>query len=300
MKKISNKMIVAIALVIIAMVVFYFQNIKKYKADVPVSKILVAKQTIPENTVITEEMIIEDTRYTQDLLKQKGDITSNKDKVIGKRTRVPIYEGELINLNRLIENKPYMDERDAKKKTMFVIEVENMDKALNIRPGSYIDIWLEPNQNYFNAILEGYPFIYPVDYKGKQIQIREETIADENTKNLVKNLNYFSYPLYTKLKVYDVKTEEFIDFSIASSSEGKTGTITYLTLYLTDEEIASYLDVTDWHFTKRVTLHGENVEYSIITEKIMKEPVEQAQSGENGEPENKTESIDSVVEELAN
>ena len=32
----------------------------------------------------------------------------------------------------------------------------------------------------------------------------------------------------------------------------------------------------------------------------MKEPVEQAQSGENGEPENKTESIDSVVEELAN
>ena len=86
-------MIVAVALVIIAMVVFYFQNIKQYKADVPVSKILVAKQTIPENTVITEEMIMEDTRYTQDLLKQKAISHQTRIKLSAKEPGADIRRG---------------------------------------------------------------------------------------------------------------------------------------------------------------------------------------------------------------
>lgn len=255
MKKISNRLVIAISLIVITCIIYYFQNIKEYKADIPMSGVIVAKETIPENTIITKDMIFKDARYTHDLLKQKGYLTSKEEKVLGKRTRVPIYKDEPVNLKRLIENEPYMDEKDSIKRTMFVIAVENLDKALNIKKGSYIDIWLEPNENGMMALQEN------------------------NNKTTGTLEQHFSTKLFEKLKVYDTKTEIYTNPTENNSSDKKKDTkettITFLTLYLTDDEIAKYLNVLDWNVNKRVTLYGENVEYSIINEKLEDKPEKQ-------------------------
>lgn len=236
MKKVSNKVIIAVCLIVIACVIFYFSEIKDYNVEIPKSGVIIAKDYIPENTVITKDMIIKDARYTQDLLKQKGDLTSKEENIIGKRTRVPIYKDEPINLKRLIENEPYMDDRDNIDKKMFVIAIDNYDKALNIKPGSYIDIWLEPNENGLMA-------------------------------------NLVTTKLFDKMKVYGTKTEVYTEAasngkSDKKSDDAKESVTTFLTLFLTDDEITKYLDIKDYLVNKRITLHGENVEYQIIKTKL--------------------------------
>ncbi len=267
MKKISNKIVIAVALIVIVCVVYYFQNIKEYKAEIPLSKVVVAKQYIPENTVVTKDMVVQEARYTTDLLKQKGDLTSKLENVLGKRTRVPIYKDEPVNLKRLIVNKPYMDDKDSINKRMFVIAIGNLDKALSIKKGSYIDIWLEPNENGMEEIKAN----------GGQ------TSNNGNPQQLTRKL-------FEKLKVYDARTEVYTELGESLTNTGKKvdakeTTVTFLTLYLTDEDIAKYLDIIDWNYNKRVTLYGDNVEYSIINEKIEEKPQKDINNN-NGEQEN--------------
>jgi Flp pilus assembly protein CpaB len=151
LKKISNKLIIAIALILITGIIFYFQNIKEYEAEVPMASVIVAVKDIPEDTLITKDMVQIEKRYSEDILKQQDYLTSTVEKVVGKRTVTPIYKNEEINQNRLIENQPYMEEKDNEKRTMFTIAITTtMDKALNIKEGSFIDIWLQPNQNIYS------------------------------------------------------------------------------------------------------------------------------------------------------
>jgi hypothetical protein len=218
---------------------YYYQEVRVVETKTPMSSVIVAKQYIPENTVITDAMIHKESRNNADLMKQKGDLTSKEEKVIGKRTRVPIYANEAVNLQRLMENAPYMDEKDDIKKTMFVISIDNTDKALDIKTGSYIDIWGQPTEN------------------GSIAGIKE------------------SKPLFQKLKVYGTKTEVYTE--TVNNVNGQAGNTkqdaietvtTFLTLYLTDAEIATYLDIQPSMINKRVALYGENAEYKIIGDEI--------------------------------
>ena len=283
MRKISNKIIIAVSLLVIALIIFYFQNVKEYEVEIPLSGVIVAKENIPDNTVITQDMIVKEARYTTDLLKQKGDLTSMEEKVLGKRTRVPIYKNEPVHLKRLLENKPYMEEKDSIKKKMFTIAIAEKDKALNIQKGNYIDIWMEFNQNGLMEIAEiqkkltnlqnGVAGLQNIDQQfgplGKKLILYGEREAEEGKTDSVYHV---SYPIFEKLKVYDVKTEVFTEIKdrpdTNNMQDAKERVVTYLTLYLSDQEIATYLDIKDWNVTKRIALYGDNAEYSIINEKL--------------------------------
>lgn len=230
LKKISNKVIIAIALLVIAGIVFYYQNIKSYEVEVQKSTVVVANEDIPFNTLITKEMIVIDERYTPDLLKQSDNITGGEENIIGKRTNSPIYKGEPISTKKLIENKKYMEDDDTKKRTMFTIMIAETDKSLNIEKNSYIDVWYEPNQNYVNKSFE---------------------LGQKEPKPILK---------LEKYRVYDIKSDAHLP--IASSSEDSV--ISYLTLYLTDEEILACLEVEEWNYSQRITLHGEHLKYGEV------------------------------------
>lgn len=222
---IGKKSILALGLLVLASGIFFYQN---QKEEIPKqTEIIVAKQYIPENTVITNSMLKKEKRQTDDLLKQKGDITGSVEKIVGKRTVTPLYKEELVNLNRLTQNKDYMKEKE--KKQLFVVPIDTTDRALNIEKGSYIDIWLEPTEN---SELEG----------------------SESLK------------LFEKLKVYDTKTEEYT--KATSEEKSKETAITYITLYLTDDEIVEYLNVKDTLMAKRISLYGKNMDYKIVQEKM--------------------------------
>jgi hypothetical protein len=160
-----------------------------------------------------------------------------------------------------------MDDKDSINKRMFVIAIGNLDKALSIKKGSYIDIWLEPNENGMEEIKAN----------GGQ------TSNNGNPQQLTRKL-------FEKLKVYDARTEVYTELGESLTNTGKKvdakeTTVTFLTLYLTDEDIAKYLDIIDWNYNKRVTLYGDNVEYSIINEKIEEKPQKDINNN-NGEQEN--------------
>lgn len=230
--KIGKKTIIALGLLVVAGGIYYFQNLEK-KEEIPkTTTVIVAKEYIPENTLITKEMVKEDSRNTEDLMKQKGDLTSKAENVVGKRAVTPIYKEEVINLKRLIENQPYMDERDSEGKTLYVIAINANDRALNIKKGSYIDVWLKPTEN---GMIEGI----------------------EPSK------------LFSKYKVYDTRSEGYSETGKPPSGDAKeTNVTTYLTLYLTDGEIKQLLETKDALVTTRVSLHGENMDYLIVKEKI--------------------------------
>lgn len=257
MKKISNKMVIAICLIVIAIIIYYYQNVKVYDADLPITGVIVAKSNIPPNTVVTKDMIYLDQRYTNDMLKQKGSLTSKEEKVLGKRTKETIYKDEPMNLSRLIENEPYMDDKDLEKK-LFVIAINTMDKALNIEKGDFIDIWLELNEN---GIAEKNQLL------GTESNQSSENIENTDIDADIKK-NYNAYPLFRKLQVFDTKTEAFNE--VNAKGESEKSVVNYLTLHLTDKEIATYLGIKDWNVTKRVTLYGKNVEYMIINEQFEK------------------------------
>lgn len=235
--KIGKKTIIAIGLLVVAGGIYYFQNSEK-KEEVPKNTVvIVAKDYIPENTLITKEMVKEDSRNTEDLMKQKGDLTSKVENVVGKRVITPIYKEEAVNLKRLIDNQPYMDEKDSEGKTLYVIAINSNDRALNIKKGSYIDVWLKPTEN---GILEGI----------------------EPSK------------LFDKYKVYDTRSEGYSETGKPPSGDAKdTNVTTYLTLYLTDAEIKQILETKDALVSTRVSLHGENMDYSIVKEKIENKPL---------------------------
>lgn len=148
MKKLNNKLILALAIILITCVIYYYEEVKAHTTgDISTSKIVVANIDIPENTVITESMILVDNRYTHDLIKQQGSIVSDPADVVGKRTIVPIYKNEIINIKRLTSSEEDLEEG----KQQFVIPVTDKMKALDIRKGSYLNIWSMPSKEDISA-----------------------------------------------------------------------------------------------------------------------------------------------------
>ena len=267
MKRLSNKIVIAVALLSIAVVIFYYQNIKVHETEVQVSTVVVANEDIPANTMITEDMVSVDARYTTDLLKQNDHITGEESKIVGMRTKAPIYKGEEVSTKRLIENKEYMELAEDEKRTMLIMSIPGVDKALNIKRGSFIDLWMIPNQTW---------------------------VAESGEMGMLEDAPTL---LFEKLKVYDLKSETFTP----ADNSSEESVMTYLTFYLTDAEIETYFGVKNWRYDRRVTLHGENVEYDIINESL-EEPenvevdaeVENNEETGTGDP---MEEMDSIINE---
>ena len=143
--KFNKRTIIAIFLIIIVAIVMYYREFREVPVEIPKIAVMTAKVDIPENTVISQDMIQLDERYVEDVRKEQKIITNKPEDIIGKRTLVKIFQNETIKTARLLENKPFMEINDSIEKAEFAFKLESPEKAYNLEPGSYMDIYIEPN-----------------------------------------------------------------------------------------------------------------------------------------------------------
>lgn len=277
MKRTSILTVIAISILIIVGVVYYYEEIREVKVEIPKTNVVVATKDIPANTVIEEDMITIEQRYTEDLIKQKDILTSHIEKILGKRTRVPLYKNEEIVLNRLIENKPYMN--DDYSKRQIEIALYSTDKALNIKEGSFIDVWLEPTkeglkkQEELNATTN-----VPEEQKIKTKKILEKIqIATVDNPNLEEITE----------KTRQEQSKQSQKVSSSRDNDPKRNAPAYISVELSDENIAKILDVDDRYYQFRITLYSENKEYELVGELIEKKEAENKEEDNEDADKNK-------------
>ncbi|MBP1926737.1 Flp pilus assembly protein CpaB [Sedimentibacter acidaminivorans] len=232
-KKVNIFKATAAFLIILAAVFYYYEEIKVPEANIETIEVIVATSNIKENTVIKKNMLSIEKRYAEDVLKT-GNIARTYDEVVGKRTIVPLYKNEMINNNRIIENKKYMNNKDQ---TQIAISLNEVDKALELHQGDYIDIWLEPvSQSQDNQeVIEPHKLI-------EKIQI--VSIHDSNYNNIEKEKKTVSED--------SIITSDTVHVSA------------YITIEFSDEALKEIYSVDKNLYTLRVTRYGEEKFYSIV------------------------------------
>lgn len=239
MKKASKLTILAVAIIMIVGVVYYYEEIREVKVEIPTTPIVVVKKDIPENTVITKDMVSIEDRYTNDLLKEKDIITSYLDKVVGKRTRVPLYRNETVKLNRLLDNEPYMNSDNLDKKQV-AFKIIDTDKALDIESGDYIDVWLEATE--------------------------DGIVANEVSKKL-----------FEKLQIVSVDNDSHINIeknkSTGDKNEKESLIPIYITVELVDTDIEMLLNIDESLFTYRISYYGDDKFYKVVEEVLENQKV---------------------------
>ena len=136
-----NKVQLGINLIIIVGIIYYFNEIKIQSRDIPLTSVVIAKEDIQENTLITSDLVETVERYTDDLLQLKGYITGDESKILGKLAVSAIYKNEPVVLNRLTE-APEEHSEDGIARTYFAMKIgSDTDRSLRINKNSKIDIW---------------------------------------------------------------------------------------------------------------------------------------------------------------
>lgn len=225
LKKINKLTIIAISMIIIVGIVFYYEEIKKTELTVSTTKVVAVKKYIKENTVITKDMVYEDERYSADLEKEHKNIVLKKEDVIGKRTVVPLFQNEIIKNDRLIENKTYMNNTDDKQ---ISLELIDGDKALDLKKGNYIDVWIEPKDN-----------------------------KDEISSAQL---------LFEKLYVIEVDNADFENIKNTNIEEKRIPA--HITVQLSNKDIELILNVNKDLYNIRISLYGEEKLYNVVKEVI--------------------------------
>lgn len=230
--KFSKFKILAICFLLIAGIIYYYEEIKQTNIEIQTIDVIVAVSDIPENKIVTKNMIATEKRYAGDVMKYVN-IAITEDEVIGKRTIVPLYKDEPINNNRLLVNQEYMNKRDQTQISMPITEV---DKALELKTGDYIDIWLEPiSQNQAQIVIEPLKVI-------QKIKIIE--IHDSNYNNIEK------------------EKKTILEDSITTSDTVYVPA--YITIELSDEALKEMYSVDENLYTIRVTRYGEEKFYGVV------------------------------------
>lgn len=204
-KKVNIFKITAAFLVILAAVFYYYEKVKVPEINIETTEVIIAITDIPENTIVEKEMLAIEKRYSEDIMKT-GNIVTQYSEIVGKRTVVPIYKGELINNNRILENKVYMNSKDQ---TQIPLAINEVDKALGLHQGDYIDIWLEPvsQGQDMQTIIEPYKLV-------EKIQIIEvhdsnyNNISNTTTNPLNTSSNTTYVPAYFTIELSDVTLKE--------------------------------------------------------------------------------------------
>lgn len=225
----------AVFLVILAAVFYYFEQIKVPETIIETTEVIVATTDISENSVIKKEMVTIEKRYAEDVMKL-GNIVKTYDEIVGKRTVVPIYKGEAINNNRVIENKSYMNSEDQ---TQIALSLNEADKALSFNEGDYIDVWLEPISQGQNTevIAEPYKLI-------KRLKIIKVHDSNYNVLNQQKA----------------VGTEGIISNSVYVPA--------YLTIELSDTVLKELYSIDKNKYNIRITRYGEEKLFNTVIDII--------------------------------
>ncbi len=232
-KKVNIFKATAVFLLILAAVFYYYEEIKTPEANIETIEVIVAIGDIPENTIIEKEMLSIEKRYAEDI-KKIVNVAKTYDEVVGKRTVVPLYKGELVNTVRIIENKDYMNSKDQ---TQIPIALNEIDKALMLKEGDYVDIWLEPvsQGQDMQTTIEPYKLI-------ERIQIIK--VHDSNYNNIDKQ-------------------------KAASGAENITSNTVYVPSYLTielpDTVLKELYSIDKNKHNIRVTRYGEEKLFRTIT-----------------------------------
>lgn len=215
--------------VILAAVFYYYEEMKVPEAVIDTIQVVVAAADIPENTIIEKEMLVLEKRYKEDIMKISSAAESN-NVVVGKRTTVPLYKGETINSKRLIENKGYMNDKDE---TQIALALNEVDKALELKPENYIDIWLEP-------VTHG----------------QDSEIIVEPTK------------IIEKIKVINVHDSNYNNSTKTPDSSNTSSNAVYVPAYITielrDEVIKGIYEVDKSKYNIRVAKYGEEKIYNTV------------------------------------
>ncbi|MDD4805027.1 MAG: SAF domain-containing protein [Candidatus Pacebacteria bacterium] len=249
--KISNYKIVALCVLLIAGVMYYYEEIRAAEIErVPTVEVVVLKNNVAENTVITEEMVSKELRYLDKYTKDANIIKVVED-IVGKRTRVPLYKGELISGDRLLVNDSSMDEQG---KTKISLQINEVDRSLGLKKGEFIDIWASP---IVSELDPGYIPAYKVFDK---VQIIE--IVNTNKQIIDPNKEYEN--IENKVPLYVV-------------------------VQLNDKEIKILHDIDKTFLSTRFAKYKENELYTIADKKLQEQINEEpkAEAGEeNGQGNN--------------
>lgn len=249
--KISNYKIIALCVLLIAGVMYYYEEIRAAEIErVPTVEVVVLKNDVAENTVITEEMVSKELRYLDKYTKDANIVKAVVD-IVGKRTRVPLYKGELISSDRLLVNDSSMDEQSKRK---ISLQVNEIDRALGLKKGDFIDIWATPivselDQNYISTY-KVFEKVQIIEIVNTNKQIIDPNKEYENIENKV--------PLYVIVQ-------------------------------LNDEEMKTLHDIDKAFLSIKFAKHRENELYTIAEEEIQEQINEEpkAEVGEeNGQGNN--------------
>lgn len=166
------------------------------------TELVVSISDIPENTIITEEMLSSKGQYTQDIDLEKSFV--NKTDVVGKKTIVPIYKYEVINKFRITENNENVINKD------FAIELDKNDKSLNLSKGTFVDIWKVPIKEGFNK-----------SYL-PEIVLERQYIVDVKNESYLSKIEYDSLALEDKSEIF---VPNYIVININETQVKKIGSI---------------------------------------------------------------------------
>lgn len=180
-KNVNRKYIVVIVIVVIMSITLlastYISRMNMDKQSK--TNVVAATLDIPENTIITEDMLVFQRRYIEDINVDTS-FTDPAD-IIGKKSTVPIYRNEIINKFRIVEDNKKILNKD------FAINLDINDKSLNLAKGTFVDIWKVPVKEGFKKSL------------APEMIFKGQYIVD------VKNEAYISSQQYDSLTVEDKK-----------------------------------------------------------------------------------------------
>lgn len=235
-RKMNMVKVTAVFLIILAAVFYYYEKINIPEVNIETIDVIVAVTDIPENSIVTKDMITTEKRYAEDVMKTSNIVTQYNE-IVGKRTVVPIYKGETINNNRIIENKNYMNNKDQ---TQISLAINEVDKALELHQDDYIDIWLEPVS------------------QGKDMQTTIEPYK------LIKKIQI--------IKAHDSNYNNIDKQKAASGTENITSNTEYVPSYLTielpDAELKELYSIDKSKYNIRITRYGEEKLFNTIASVI--------------------------------
>ena len=256
--KIDKKYVfILIAVIIVSVTLIlntYMQN--REAASGNLTSVIAVNQDIEANTTIIKEMLVYKSVSKEDMTEN---MYTSPDDILGMKALVPLYQGEILNKNRLSDFTSEVIDKD------FAVKIDTTDKALNLLPGTFIDIWKVPTKEGFETGLE------------PELVFSKQYIID------VKNEAYVSYK----------------DFSVkkADSSDSAGFTPDYIVLDLDESELKIINSLNSRFFTLRITLHKDNGYYNNL--KYIQEDKshnEQSTADETADQEEVSEASEKIKE----
>lgn len=232
------------------------------------TNVVATAMDIPENTIITEDMLIFQKRYIQDI---NTDTSFNDTaELVGKKTTVPIYKNEIINKFRIVENNEKLLNKD------FAISLDTSDKSLNLSKGTFIDIWKVPVKEGFKKSL------------APEMMFKGQYIVD------LKNEAYISKEQYDSLAVEDKKEIFVPQYILVNLSESEIKEITSIDPSLYNIRIV--LHNTNTYFENLKAIQSKIAEENNIQNESKSIKDSQSESKENEQNVEKQVEPDEKVE----